>query len=54
MRQTMFMLLPIVLVGLYLTDRYQYNGHYADVVWKQAMTPGKQFQDELSEWWLNR
>jgi len=47
MRGALLMIVMFSLVGFYLVDKYQYDGHYASVVWKKANAQAQVFQDEL-------
>lgn len=54
MRAVISMILPIVLVGLYVVDHYQYDDHYSSAIWQQANAEALMVQDELRDWWGNR
>lgn len=51
MRQTLLVIVPVVAVGLYLIDQYEFEARYANLIWSQANTAGLRYQNELKGWW---
>jgi hypothetical protein len=51
MREAAIMIMIFALVGFYLVDKYQYNGHYGNLVWTQSNADVQKFQDQLRRWW---
>jgi hypothetical protein len=40
-----------VLCALYLMDKYEFDGHYADLIWTRGTYAGQQYQQQLNNWW---
>jgi len=51
MRPSALIVLVVLFVGLYTIDRFQHDGHYSEVVWKQANTKAQILQGDLKAWW---
>jgi hypothetical protein len=50
MRGFLAFVVPL-LCGLYLLDKYAFDGHYADALWIQGSNVGEQYQQQLKNWW---
>lgn len=50
MRATIYTVLPLMLIGLYAVDKFQYDGEYTRFLWEQANAQVQVFQDELRAW----
>jgi hypothetical protein len=49
--RTIFALFVPILCVLYLTDKYEFGGHYTDALLAQSSAVGQQYQQELKDWW---
>jgi hypothetical protein len=42
--------LPL-LCALYLIDKYEFDGRYADALWMQGSSVAQQYEQQLRGWW---
>lgn len=50
MRVFLAFVVPL-LCGLYLIDKYEFDGHYADALWTQSSSVAQRYEQELRSWW---
>lgn len=48
MRAFLAFIVP-VLCTLYLVDKYQFDGHYIDLIWTQSSSVGQQYELQLKD-----
>ena len=52
MRAFLAFIVPI-LCALYLLDKYEFDGRYANALWLRGSSAGQQYQQQLKHWWQN-